>query len=71
MENPTYEIRIEGHLGSSWSAWFEGLEISRTPEGATVLSGPLPDQAALHGVLMKIRDLGLTLVSVNSKLVEG
>ena len=70
MENQIYEIRIEGHLESRWSSWFEGLEISRTAEGVTILSGTLPDQAALHGVLMKIRDLGLTLISVNCKSVE-
>jgi hypothetical protein len=71
VENQVYEIRIQGHLGSSWSSWFEGLEISRTADGATILTGPLPDQAALHGVLMKIRDLGLALISVNCKDGEG
>jgi len=59
-----YEIRIEGHLGSSWSSWFEGLTIHHEASGETVLYGPIADQAALHGVLMRIRDLGLPLVSV-------
>jgi hypothetical protein len=59
-----YEIRIEGHLSDSWAAWFEGLEIRQEESGETVLSGPLADQTALHGVLMRIRDLGLPLVSV-------
>jgi hypothetical protein len=67
VEKQIYEICIEGHLESSWCSWFDGLQISRTPEGATLLSGPLPDQAALHGVLMKVRDLGLVLVSVKRK----
>ena len=59
-----YEIRVEGHLRDSWSEWFAGLSMLPEPGGSTVLSGALPDQAALHGVLMKIRDLGLVLVSV-------
>jgi hypothetical protein len=58
-----YEIRVKGHLGSSWSTWFEGLTIRHEDKGETVLSG-LMDQAALHGALMKTRDLGLTLLSV-------
>jgi hypothetical protein len=60
----TYEIRIEGHLGSSWTSWFEGMAIRHEESGETVLSGPLPDEPALHGVLAKIRDLGLPLVEV-------
>jgi hypothetical protein len=59
-----YEIRMEGHLSSSWSSWFEGMTIRHEESGETVLSGRLPDQAALHGVLMRIRDLGLPLVRV-------
>jgi hypothetical protein len=59
-----YEIRVAGHLSSNWSARFEGLSMRHEPEGETVLSGTL-DQAALHGVLMKVRDLGLNLISVN------
>ena len=60
-----YEIRVEGHIETSWSSWFEALTICSEPDGSTLLSGTLEDQAALHGVLMKIRDLGLTLISVN------
>ncbi|MBN1583674.1 MAG: hypothetical protein JXA89_23410 [Anaerolineae bacterium] len=60
-----YEIRIEGHLSSSWSSWFEGMDIDHQANGETVLCGPVVDQAALHGILMRIRDLGLPLVSVN------
>ncbi len=64
MERQRYEIRIHGHLGGSWSYHFEGLTIRHEQSGETVLSGVL-DQAALHGVLMNIRDLGLKLVSVS------
>ena len=60
-----YEICVEGHLGDSWSSWFEELTIRHKQSGQTVLTGPLADQTALHGVLMKIRDLGLPLIAVN------
>jgi hypothetical protein len=63
-QQPTFEIRIKGHLGSQWSEWFEGLNITLEDDGNTLLSGPVIDQAALHGVLKKIRDLGMPLVSV-------
>ncbi|MFN2224292.1 MAG: hypothetical protein PVJ75_06865 [Chloroflexota bacterium] len=59
-----YEIRVEGHLSDSWSSWFEGMAIEPQEGGETILSGPLVDEAALHGVLMKIRDLGLPLIQV-------
>ena len=59
-----YEIRVAGHLSANWSARFEGMSMRHEPEGETVLSGML-DQAAMHGVLVKIRDLGLNLISVN------
>jgi hypothetical protein len=68
MRSPVfYEIRVEGHIGDSWSSWFEGMAIRHEKSGATVLSGPLVDEAALHGVLAKIRDLGLPLVEVKRK----
>ena len=60
-----YEIRIAGHLPSRWSAWFEGLAITREPGGTTLLSGPVADQPALYGLLKKVRDTGLTLIAVN------
>jgi len=60
----TYQIRIQGHLSDSWSVRFEGLTLQREESGETILCGELPDQTALHGVLMIIRDLGLTLVEV-------
>ena len=59
-----YEIRIEGHLGNRWGDWFDGLTIHNNPDGQTVLSGLLFDQAALFGVLARIHDLNLTLISV-------
>ena len=59
-----YKIRIKGHLGPEWSDWFEGLTIALEEDGTTLLSGPVADQAALHGLLKKVRDLGLPLLSV-------
>ena len=59
-----YEIRVKGHLEPRWAAWFEGLRLTRERDGTTLLSGPVVDQAALHGLLRKVRDLGLPLVSV-------
>jgi hypothetical protein len=59
-----YEIRIEGHLTDRWADWFDGLTITREDNGDTRLTGPVVDQAALHGLLRKVRDLGLPLVSV-------
>ena len=60
-----YQIRIEGHLGRQWTDWFEGLTITLEDNGESLLTGPVVDQAALHGVLKKISNLGLTLISVN------
>ena len=59
-----YEIRIKGHLDDKWADWFEGLTITRADNGETLLRGSVVDQAALHGVLRKVRDLGLPLLSV-------
>jgi hypothetical protein len=61
---PTYQIRLQGHLGPQWSDWFEGLTITLLEDGETLLSGPVVDQPALHGLLKKVRDLGLPLLSV-------
>ena len=60
-----YEIRIKGHLDDRWADWFEGLAITLEENGNTLLSGPVTDQAALHGLLKKVRDLGMPLLSVN------
>jgi hypothetical protein len=61
---PTYEIRLRGELDPQWSSWFDGLRVECSAPGETVLVGPVTDQAALHGVLTRIRDLGLPLLSV-------
>ncbi len=60
-----YQIRLKGQLGSEWADWFEGLTITLDEDGDTLLTGPVVDQAALHGLLKKVRDLGLRLISVN------
>ena len=62
-----YEIRVEGQLPGGWSDWFGGLDIRPDPDGSSILSGPVADQAALHGVLAKIRDLNLKIISVNRR----
>lgn len=60
-----YEIRIAGQLGAEWSSWFDGLAVTPTANGDTLLSGAVADQAALHGLLRRVRDLGLTLLAIN------
>jgi hypothetical protein len=65
-----YEIRIEGHLDDRWAAWFEGLTLTREDNGDTLLSGAVVDQAALHGLLRKVRDLGMPLISV-TRITSG
>ena len=59
-----YEIRIQGHLGARWAAWFDGLRLRNETDGTTLIAGPVADQAALHGLLQKVRDTGLPLISV-------
>ena len=64
-KSPTYQIEIKGHLAAHWTTWFTGFTLQQTAAGNTILVGPVPDQAALHGLLRKIHHLGLTLVAVN------
>lgn len=61
-----YQIRLKGHLGQQWKEWFDGLTITLDKDGNTLLSGPVEDQAALHGILKRIRDVGMPLLSVNA-----
>jgi len=65
QHNPgRYEIRLKGHLDSRWAAWFDGLSLTNETDGSTIIYGPVADQSALYGLLQKVRDLGLPLVSV-------
>lgn len=66
-----YQIRIEGQLGQQWTDWFDGLSITPGDNGTTLLTGPVIDQSALHGLLKKVRDLGMPLVSVNRMETDG
>jgi hypothetical protein len=66
-----YEIRVQGHLDQRWSEWFDGLAISYDADDNTVLSGPLVDEAALHGVLIKVRDLALPLLAVSREKTDA
>jgi hypothetical protein len=64
QQSDRYEIRVKGHLADRWAAWFDGMTLTRHVDGTTVLHGPVADQSALHGLLRKVSDLGLPLVSV-------
>lgn len=66
-EGGSYEIRVHGHLDTRWAAWFDGLCLIHQADGTTLLQGPVVDQAALHGLLGKVRDLGLPLIAVNRR----
>jgi hypothetical protein len=61
---PFYEIRVDGHLGGRWAAWFDGMDLTNEDDGTTVISGSVVDQSALHGLLEKLRDLGISLRSL-------
>jgi|SRR5687768_7841340 len=65
-----YEIRLQGHLEARWIAWFDGLSLTHESDGTSVLRGPVVDQAALHGLLQKVRDLGLPLITVTQVGLE-
>jgi hypothetical protein len=62
---PQYEIRVAGRLAARWSAWFDGLTVAAQPDGTTVIRGAVVDQSALHGLLQKLRDVGIPLVSLS------
>ena len=64
-EPKVYQFRIKGHLGRQWTDWFGGLTVTLEDDGDTLLTGPVVDQAALHGLIKKVRDLGMPLLSVN------
>jgi hypothetical protein len=61
---PRYEIRVNGHLGSRWASWFDGMDLTAEDDGTTVIRGPVVDQAALHGLLQTLRDFGIPLLSL-------
>ncbi len=65
-----YQIRVGGHLDTGWTDWLSGLSIAAQPDGSTLLSGTLPDQSALHGVLNKLYSLGLTLLAIQCNPVD-
>ena len=66
-EGGSYEIRLKGHLDARWADWFDGLTLTQESDGTTVLRGSVVDQAALHGLLGKVRDLGLPLIALNRR----
>ena len=66
-----YEIRVKGHLGSRWATWFDGMNLTTEDDGTTVIRGPVVDQAALHGLLQTLRDLGITLLSLIPQPADG
>jgi hypothetical protein len=70
LQPMVYQIKIKGHLNGQWTEWFEGLTITLEEDGNTLLTGPVVDQAALHGLLKKVRDLGMPLVSVGQVSFE-
>ena len=69
-EAKRYEIRLKGRLDGSWAEWLGGMSLTHASDGTTVLVGPVVDQAALHGLLQKLRDLGITLISVNEDGID-
>jgi hypothetical protein len=71
VQSSRYEIRIQGTLSPEWAEWFDGMEMDLEADDVTVLAGPVPDQAALHGLLARVRDLNLTLISVNLSSRQG
>jgi hypothetical protein len=66
-----YEVRIKGHLDARWAAWFDGMRLTRHTDGTTTIDGPVIDQSALHGLLQRLRDVGVPLLSVTQTNPEG
>lgn len=71
IDHRTYQMRVVGHLDERWSSWFEELAIARHEDGTCTLTGPVSDQAQLHGILARLRDLGVTIVSVRAMESDG
>ncbi|MDO8390202.1 MAG: hypothetical protein Q7V57_06915 [Actinomycetota bacterium] len=71
VDRRTYQMRVVGHLDERWSSWFEELTIARHEDGTCTLTGPVSDQAQLHGILARLRDLGVTIVSVRAMESDG
>lgn len=71
MVQTQYQLVVQGHLPAGWADWFEGMSIVRDRDGRTILSGPVVDQAALHGLLARVRDLGLVLIAVSRIEPDG
>ena len=71
MEQERYEIHIKGHLSANWSDWFDGLSVTNLEQGESLITGPIPDQAALHGLLARVYSLNLTLLGVRRVLSES
>jgi hypothetical protein len=70
LEATRYEIRLKGHLDSRWADWLGGMSLTHAGDGTTVVAGPVVDQAALHGLLQRLRDMGVTLVSINDTTAD-
>jgi hypothetical protein len=71
MEQELYEIHIKGHLSANWSDWFDGLTVTNLDQGESLIAGPVPDQAALHGLLARVYSLNLTLLGVRRVMPES
>ena len=69
-QTSVFQIRIKGHLGHQWTDWFDGMDITLEDDGNTLLTGPVADQSTLHGLIKKVRDLGMPLVSIDSGLPD-
>ena len=71
MRDEEYQIEVEGQLEADWSSWFDGMTITKQADGRTLMSGPVRDQAALHGLLVKLRDMGMPILSLKRAAKSG